>query len=118
MSTIRVKKLKRDLVKKPAGFFRLSWVLALLVGSGYAAESEAPSLEFLEFLIEFDDVEDKDFDVLVFHAIEDAGSNKNHRVNDSNVDKVRVDAVRVKKANIEQQPIEKAKDPSEAKNEK
>lgn len=47
----------------------LGIVLSML---GYANESEAPSMEFLEFLAEFGEVEDEDFDLLVYHALADS----------------------------------------------
>lgn len=50
-------------------FSILLFALSML---GYADESEAPSMAFFEFLAEFNDVEDDEFDVLVFHALEDS----------------------------------------------
>lgn len=38
----------------------------------YANESEAPDIELLEFLAEFSDVQDDDFEMLIFHALEDS----------------------------------------------
>lgn len=38
----------------------------------FASESEAPSVEFLEFLAEFSEVADEDFEILVFHALDDS----------------------------------------------
>lgn len=46
-------------------------VTVLLPGNLIAAEQAFPSLEMLEFIAEFEDVDDDTFEILVFHAIED-----------------------------------------------
>lgn len=50
-------------------------VLAAFSMLTFATESEAPSMEFLEFLAEFNDIDDDDFALLVFHALDDSDKN-------------------------------------------
>ena len=46
-------------------------LLVLLSMPGFAEENEVPDADFIEFLAEFSEIEEDDFELLVFHALED-----------------------------------------------
>ncbi len=58
--------------KKANRWCEYFWAILVFSMCVTAVESEAPSKEFLEFLAEFNKVNDDDFEMLFIHALEDA----------------------------------------------